>query len=153
MGTCKVNKSRVRERVVKQKSTFDQLLNKYTNAVPKDRPVKKISKSPLRQGKTSSPRGGFSKCRGDVTIQFPPQSAYINMPWVSSTSDSFCPTWEHEGVWMQCCPMPHPPSYQRGGYFKRPVFDRFSRPVHDRPRQSGPARSTKLVGLVGDRSD
>ena len=68
VGTCKVNKSRVRERVVKQKSTFDQLLNKYTKAVPKDRPVKKISKSPWRLGKTSSPRGGFSKCRGDVTI-------------------------------------------------------------------------------------
>ena len=30
--------------------------------------------------------------------------------------------------------MPHPPSHQRGGNFRRPVFDRLARPVHD---QSG----------------
>ena len=137
----------------KQKLTFAQLLNKYTKAIPKDRPVKKISKSPLRQGKTSSPRGGFSKCRGDVTIQFPPQSAYINMPWVSSTSDSFCPTWEHEGVWMQCCPMPHPPSHQRGGYFRRHVFDRFSRPVHDRLGHHQSGRGADPVPVRPVRTD
>ena len=45
-----------------------------------------------------------------------------------------CPTWEHEGIWMQCYLMPHPPSHQRGGNFRRPVFDRLARPVHD---QSG----------------
>ena len=56
----------------------------------------------MRQGKPSFPRGGSSKRRGDVTTKFPPQSVYINMPWVSSASNSFCPTWGHEGVWMQC---------------------------------------------------
>ena len=139
MRTCKVNESRVQERVLRQKSTFDQLLSKYKKAVPKDWPVKKISRSPLRQGKPSPPRGGSSKHRGDVTTKFSPQSIYVDMPWVSSASDSFCPTWGHEGVWMQCYPMPHPSSHQSGGYFRRPVFDRFSRPVHDRlgPRQSG----------------
>ena len=40
VGIWKVNESRVWERVVKQKSTFDQLLNKYTKAISKDRPVK-----------------------------------------------------------------------------------------------------------------
>ena len=98
--TCKVNESRVRERVVKQKPTFDQLLNKYKKDIPKDRPVKKISRSPLHQGKPSFPRGGSSKHKGDVTTKFPPQSVYVDMPWVSSASDSFCPTWGHEGVWM-----------------------------------------------------
>ena len=40
---------------------------------------------------------------------------------------------------MQFYPMPHPHSHQSGRYFKRPVFDRFSRSVHDRlgQRQSG----------------
>ena len=77
---------------MKQKLTFDQLLNKYKKVIPKDRPVKKILRSPLRQGKPSSPRGGSSKRRGDVTTKFPPQSVYVDMPWVSSASDSFCPT-------------------------------------------------------------
>jgi hypothetical protein len=36
-----VNESRVQERVLRQKFTFDQLLSKYKKAVPKDRPVKK----------------------------------------------------------------------------------------------------------------
>jgi len=35
---------------------------------------------------------------------------------------------------MQCYLMPHPPSHQRGGNFRRPVFDRLARLVHD---QSG----------------
>ena len=132
VGTWKANESKVQGGVAKHKPSFDQLLNKYTKAVAKDRPLKKISKSPPRQGKPSSPRGGSRKHRGDVTTKFPPQRVYINMPWTSSASDSSCPTWEHEEVWMQCYPMPHLPSHQRGGYFRRPVFHRFSRPVHDR---------------------
>ena len=131
------------------------MLNKYKKAVSKDRPVKKISRSPLRQGKPSSPRGESSKRRGDVTTKFPPQSLYINMSRVSSASNSFCPTWGHEGVWMQCYPMPHPSSHQSGGYF-RTLFDRFSRPVHDRlgPRQSGQQQHAAPVRPVQpDRSD
>ena len=119
---------------MKQKLTFDQLLNKYTKAVPKDRSLKKKPRSPLHQGKPAYPRGEFSKRRGDVTTLFPHQKVYPTMPWAPSASDSSCSTWEHEGIWMQCYPMPHPLSYQRGGNFRRPVFDRLARPVHD---QSG----------------
>ena len=60
---------------MKQKITFDQLLNKYTKAVPKDRSLKKKPRSPLHQGKPAYPRGEFSKRRGDVTILFPPQKS------------------------------------------------------------------------------
>ena len=44
MDTWKVNESKVQEGVVKQKLTFDQLLNKYTKAVPKNQPLKKETK-------------------------------------------------------------------------------------------------------------
>ena len=128
-----MNESKV-QGVVKQKLTFDQLLNKYTKAIPKDRSLKKRPRSPLHQGKSASPREEFSKHRGDVTTLFPPQKVYYTMPWAPPVSDSSCPTWEHEGIWMQCYPMPHPPSHQRGGNFRRPVFDRLARSVHD---QSG----------------
>ena len=40
-GTRKVNESKVRGSFTKKKLTFAQLLNKYTKAVPKDRPLKK----------------------------------------------------------------------------------------------------------------
>ena len=56
---------------------------------------------------------------------------------------------------MQCYPMPHPSSHQSGGYF-RTIFDRFSRPVHDRlgPRQSGQQQHAAPVRPVQpDRSD
>jgi len=108
-----MNESKVQRRFVKQKSTFDQLLNKYTKAIPKDRPLKKRSRSPLHQEKLESPRGKFRKNRGDVTTLFPPQTVYATMPWAPPALDSSCPTWEHEGVWMQCYSMPHPP-HKRG---------------------------------------
>ena len=41
VGTWKVNESKVQGKLEKQKLTFDQLLNKYTKVVPKDRPLKK----------------------------------------------------------------------------------------------------------------
>ena len=126
VGTWKVYKSKVQGGVTKHKPTFDQLLNKYTKAVPKDRPLKKISRSLPRQGKPSSPRGRSSKHRDDVATKFPPQRVYVNMTWASSASDFSCPTWEHKGVWKQCYPMLHPSSHQRGEYFRRPMFDRFS---------------------------
>jgi hypothetical protein len=88
VGTWKVNESKVQGRVVKQKPTFDQLLNKYTKAVPKDRPLKKKPRSPLRQGKL----GEFRKLRGDVTTLFSTQKVYATMPWAPPASDSSCPT-------------------------------------------------------------
>ena len=124
--TWNVNESKVQGGVVKQKITFDQLLNKYTKAVPKDRSLKNKPRSPLHQGKPAYPRGEFSKRRGDVTTLFPPQKVYPTMPWAPSASDSSCSTWEREGIWMRCYPMPHPLSYQRGGNFRRPVFDRLA---------------------------
>ena len=41
VGTLKVNESKVQRKLEKHKLTFDQLLNKYTNVVLKDRPLKK----------------------------------------------------------------------------------------------------------------
>jgi hypothetical protein len=45
------------------------------------------------------------------------------MPWALPALDSSCPTWEHEGILMQCYPMPHPPSHQREEDHRRPMFD------------------------------
>ena len=74
VGTWKVNEPKVQRKLEKQKLTFDQLLNKYTKVVPKDRPLKKEPSSSPCQGKRSSPRGESSKCRGDSTRVFPPQN-------------------------------------------------------------------------------
>jgi hypothetical protein len=41
VSTQKVNESKVQGKLAKQKLTFDQLLNKYTKAVLKDRPLKR----------------------------------------------------------------------------------------------------------------
>jgi hypothetical protein len=57
---------------VKQKLTFDWLLNKYAKAIPKDQLLKKTPRSPLHQGKPTYPRREFSKRRGDDTTLFPP---------------------------------------------------------------------------------
>ena len=124
VDTWKVNESKVQEGVGKQKLTFDRLLNKYAKAVPKDQLLKKTPRSPLHQGKPTYPRREFSKRKRDVTTLFPPQKVYSTMPWMPPATDSSCPTWEHEGIWMQCYPMPHSPPHQRGGNFRRPVFDR-----------------------------
>jgi hypothetical protein len=142
----------------KQKPTFDQLLNKYTNqkVVPRDRPLKKRPRSPPCQNKPSSPRGESSKRKCDVTTLFPPQKVYATMPCAPPPSDSSCPTWEHEGIWMQRYPMPHPPSHQSEEDHRRPMFDRLSQPVHDRvgSHQSGPRQQPALVRpvLPGARS-
>ena len=114
VDTWKVNESKVQEGVVKQKLTFDQLLNKYAKAVLKDRPLKTRTRSPLHQGKPAYPRGEFSKRRRHVTTLFPPQKVYSTIPWMPPASDSSCPTWEHEGIWMQCYPMPHSPISPEG---------------------------------------
>ena len=66
--TWNVNESKVQGGVVKQKITFDQLLNKYTKAVPKDRSLKKKPRSPLHQGKPAYPRGEFSKVRPEALL-------------------------------------------------------------------------------------
>ena len=139
MGTWKVNESKVQRKLEKQKLTFDQLLNKYTKFVPKDRPLKKGPSSPPRQGERSSPKGEFTKRRSDSTTMFPPQKGYGTTPWASSASDFSYPAWEHEGIWMCCYPMLHTPFYQREEDQRRPVFDRVTRPVHDQlgPHQSG----------------
>jgi len=138
VGTWKVNESKVRRKLEKQKLTFDQLLNKYTKVVPKDRPLKKGPSSPPRHGKRFSPEGESSKRRSDSTTAFPPQKGYGTTPWASSASDFSYPAWEHEGIWMYCYPMLHTPFYQRDED-QRLVFDRVTRPVHDQlgPHQSG----------------
>ena len=46
--TWKVNESKVYGKIVKQKPTFDQLLNQYTKVVPNDRPLKRRPRSPPR---------------------------------------------------------------------------------------------------------
>ena len=95
-------------------------------AVPKDRPLKKEPSSPPHQGKHSSPRGESSKHRGDSTTVLPPQKVYATMPWAPLASDFSCPAWEHEGIWMYCYPMLHPPSHHREEDHRRPVFGKVS---------------------------
>ena len=69
------------------------------------------------------------------------------MPWVPLASNASNPAWEHEGIWMQCFPMPYPPHYQ-GESSRRPVHDRFG------PHQSGPVQQAVPVRPVTtDRSD
>ena len=114
MGTWKVNETKVLGEFTKQKPTFDQLLNQYTKAVPNDRPLKRRPRSPPRQGKPGSPWGGPNKRRGDVTALFPPQKVFATMPWASSALDFPCLAGDREGIWIQCYPMSHPPSHQRG---------------------------------------
>ena len=155
-GTRKVNEPKVQESFTKQKLTFAQLLNKYTKAVPKDRPIKKEPSSPSRQGKRSSPRGESSKRRGDSTIAFPSQKVYGTMSWVSPISGFSCPTWGHEGIWMYCYPMLYLPSHHREEDRRRHAFGKVSRPVHDRlgPHRSGQRRQPAPVRPVAiDRSD
>ena len=140
----------MQEKVEKWKLTFDQLLNKYTKAILKDRALKKESSSSPRQGKRYSPRRESSKHRRDSTIMFPPQKVYATMPWAPLASDFSYPAWEHEGFWMYCYPMLHPPSHYREEDHRRPVFDRVTRPVHDRlrPHQSGKRRQPAPVRPV-----
>ena len=134
-------------RIVNQGLTFGQLLNKYTKAVQRDRPLKKRPHSPLRQGNAPSPRRESSRCQSDFP-QFPPQKVYATMPWAPPASNAINPMWEHEEIWMQCFPMPYPPPYQRK---ERPRI-----PVHDRlgPLQSDPVQQAPSVRSVPyDRSD
>ena len=87
---------------------------------------------------------------------FPPQKVYATMPWASPASDSSCPTWEHEGIWIYCYPMLYPPSHHREEDHRRLVFSKVSRPVHDRlgSHQSGQRRQPAPVRPVAtDRSD
>ena len=114
----------MRGKVEKQKLTFDQLLNKYMKAVPKDQPLKKESSLSPCQGKRSSPRRESSKHRSDNTTLFPLQKVYATMPWAPLASDFSYPAWEHEGFWMDCYLMLHPPSHRREEDHRRPVFDR-----------------------------
>ena len=139
VDTWKSNESKVQEKVTKQKVTFDQLMNKYTKAVPKDRPQKKEPSSPPHQGKLSSPRGESSKRRGDSTTLFPPQKVYATTLSVSPASGFSYPTWGHEGIWIYCYPMQYPPSHHKEEDHRRPMFSKVARPVHDRLRsnQSG----------------
>ena len=123
-GTQKVNESKLQGSFTKQKLTFAQLLNKYTKAVPKDRPLKKEPSSPSSQGKRSSPRGESSKRRGDSTTVLPPQKVYAATSLASSASGFSCPTWGYEGIWMYCYPMLHPPPHRREEDHRRPVFGR-----------------------------
>ena len=52
--------------------------------------------------------------------------------------------------------MPHPLSYKRGGNFRRPVFDRLARPVHDQSgyhRLGQKQQLTPIRPVTTDRSD
>ena len=72
---------------------------------------------------------------------------YATMPWVPPGSNATNPAWEHEGIWMQCFPMPYPPHYQ-GESSRVPVHDRLG------PCQSGPVQQAAPVRPVAtDRSD
>jgi len=96
VDTRKTNQPKVQGKLANQKPTFGQLLNKYSKAVRSDRPIKKRSRSPPRQGAPSSPRGESSKRRGDVVTLFPPQQMqpmYATMPWAPPASDSQFPAW------------------------------------------------------------
>ena len=79
VGTWKQNVPKDQGRFATQKPTFGQLLNKYTNAVRQDRPLKKRSWSPPRRG-GSPMREGPNKHRGDAVTVFPLQRAYATMP-------------------------------------------------------------------------
>jgi len=70
-----------------QGPTFGQLLNKYTNAVQQDRPLKKRPRSPPRRGNASPPRREFIRRKGDHLL-FPPQKVYATMPWSPPASDA-----------------------------------------------------------------
>ena len=121
VGTWKTNEVKVQGRTANQKSTFNQLLNKYTKAVQNDRPLKKRPQSPPRQDRPVSPRRESSRHRGDVVTLYPPQMC-ATMPWVPPASNATNPAWEHEGMWMQCFPMPYRPHYQ-GESSRVPVHD------------------------------
>ena len=137
---------KVQGRIIAQKPTFGQLLNKYTKAIQQDRPLKKRSWSPPRRG-GSPMREGPNKCRGDVVTVLPPQRAYATMPWMPSASNATNPVWEYEGVWMQCFPMPYPPHYQGEGS-RTPVHDRLG------PHQSGQQQhAAPIRPVLPDRSD
>jgi len=137
---------KVQGRVATQKPTFGQLLNKYTKAFQQDRPLKKRSWSPLRQG-GSPMREEPNKRRGDVVTVFPPQRANATMPWMPPASNATNPLWEHKGVWMQCFPMPYP-SHHHGEGSRMLVHDRLG------PRQSGQQQHAAPVRPVQpDRSD
>ena len=110
-GTCKTNVPKIQGRRANQGPTFGQLLNKYTKIVQQDRPLKKRPHSPPRRGNDSPPRRDFIRRRGDHP-QFPPQKVYATMPWSPPASNVVNPVWEHEGIWLQCFPMPYPPPYQ-----------------------------------------
>src|SRR6185503_5625932 len=147
VGTWKTNEVKVQGRTANQKPTFNQLLNKYTKAVQNDRPLKKRPRSPPRQDRPASPRGEFSRRRGDVVTLYPPQKMYATMSWMPPASNATNPVWEHEGIWMQCFPMPYPPHYQ-GESSRVPVHDRLG------PRQSGPVQQAAPVRpITTDRSD
>src|SRR6185312_4230453 len=126
--------------MVAQNPIFGQLLNKYTKAVQQDRPLKKRSWSPPRRG-GSPMREGPNKRIGDVITVFPPQKAYAIMPWMPLASNATNPVCEHEGVWMQCFPMPYPPHYQGEGS-RTPVHDRLG------PRQSSQQQHAASVRPV-----
>ena len=122
VGTWKTNKPKVQGRSGNQGPTFGQFLNKYTKAVQQDRPLKKRPRSPPRRSNTSSPRMEFIRRRGDYP-QFPPHKVYATMPWSPPTSNVVNPVWEHEGIWLQCFPMPYPPPHRREERPRMPVHD------------------------------
>ena len=127
-------------RIVNQGLTFGQLLNKYTEAIQRDRPLKKRPCSPPHHGNASPPRREFSRRRVDFP-QFPPQQIYT-MPWAQPASNAVNLVWEHEVIWLQCFPTPYPPPYQREEGSRMPVHDRLG------PRKSGPAPRARPVRPV-----
>ena len=121
-------------------------MSMYPEAVQKDWPSKKRSRSPLHSSDSPSLRGGPNKRKSDAITMFPPQRAYATMPWAPPTSNSTNLVSDHEGVWMQCFPMLYPPYSQREGS-RTPVHDQLG------PHQSGQMHPTILVRPVPVWSD
>ena len=116
-------------------------MNKYTKAVQQDWPLKKRPRSPPHRGNASPPKKKFVRRRGDHP-QFPPQKVYATMPWSLPASNAVNPVWEHEGIWLQCFPMPYPLPYQREERSRTPVHDQLG------PHQSGPVPQPQSVRPV-----
>ena len=72
VDTWKINGVKVQGRAANQKPTFNQLLNKYTKAIQKDRLLKKRPRSPSGQDRPVSQRRESSRRRGDVVTLYPP---------------------------------------------------------------------------------
>jgi len=63
VGTWKTNEVKVQGRTADQKPTFNQLLNKYTKAVQKDRPLKKKTTITTAPRSSNVPKEGIQQAQ------------------------------------------------------------------------------------------